>query len=148
MSGEVIVICGRGSGRGMRQLAKMAEMLKVDQESKVFVAPLEADMKEIQRKMSEQVEQMRDKALREALGIEGDQKMKEFPDFLREVMGMAMPDPEPLKELAEEMERLSHLGPSPTEIKRRLKYAKNPMEIKQLNRQLAKAYKNYKKGGA
>ena len=33
----------------------------------------------------------------------------------------------------------SHL--SPVEIKRKLKYTKNPMEIKQLNRQLAQAYK-------
>lgn len=35
--------------------------------------------------------------------------------------------------------------PTPEEIKRRLKYAKNPMEIQQLNRQLAKAYKEQRR---
>lgn len=37
-------------------------------------------------------------------------------------------------------------GPSPTEIKKRLKYAKNPMEIKKLNQELTAAYKRYKGG--
>ena len=37
-------------------------------------------------------------------------------------------------------------GPTPTEIKRRLKYAKNPMEIKKLNQELTAAYKRYKGG--
>ena len=35
--------------------------------------------------------------------------------------------------------------PTPEEIKRRLKYARNPMEIQQLNRQLAKAYKEQRR---
>lgn len=37
-------------------------------------------------------------------------------------------------------------GPSPAEIKKRLKYAKNPMEIKKLNQELTAAYKRYKGG--
>lgn len=49
-----------------------------------------------------------------------------------------------IAELCEQLEKISELSPSPTEIKRRLKYAKNPMEIKQLNQQLAVAYKKYK----
>lgn len=48
---------------------------------------------------------------------------------------------EPLPEIPDE------LGPSPTEIKKRLKYAKNPMEIKRLNQELTAAYKRYKGGG-
>lgn len=37
-------------------------------------------------------------------------------------------------------------GLSPAEIKKRLKYAKNPMEIKKLNQELTAAYKRYKGG--
>lgn len=51
-----------------------------------------------------------------------------------------------LADLCEEFERTNELRPpAPVEIKRRLKYAKNPMEIKQLNRQLVIAYKKYGK---
>ena len=37
-------------------------------------------------------------------------------------------------------------GPSPAEIKKRLKYAKNPMEVKKLNQELTAAYKRCKGG--
>lgn len=50
-----------------------------------------------------------------------------------------------IEELCKQFEYANELGTPPTEIKRRLKYAKNPMEIKQLNRQLAAAYKKYRK---
>lgn len=43
-------------------------------------------------------------------------------------------------------EEIDKLGPSPAEIKRKLKYAKNPMEIKKLNQELTAAYKRYKGG--
>lgn len=50
-------------------------------------------------------------------------------------------------ELLEELQEIEQRGPTPAEIKKQLKHAKNPMQIKQLNRQLAKAYKEYGKGG-
>lgn len=43
-------------------------------------------------------------------------------------------------------EELDELGPSQAEIKKRLKYTKNPMEIKKLNQELTAAYKRYKGG--
>lgn len=46
---------------------------------------------------------------------------------------------EEMDKAAEEMKRAADM--SLEEIKRRLKYAKNPMEIKELNRKLTKAYK-------
>lgn len=38
-----------------------------------------------------------------------------------------------------------HKTPPPCEIKRRLKYTKNPMEVKKLNQQLTVAYRVYGK---
>lgn len=61
-------------------------------------------------------------------------------------------DKKGMQELAElmqqEVESVKDLGPAPCEIKRKLKYAKNPMEIKQLNKQLTMAYKKKGKGGS
>ena len=54
----------------------------------------------------------------------------------------------PLEFGAELMPPEGELGPSPAEIKKRLKYAKNPMEIKKLNQELTWAYKRYGKGGS
>ena len=48
-------------------------------------------------------------------------------------------------ELVEIMEQLEAKEPTPEEIKHQLKYEKNPMRIKQLNRQLTQAYKKRKK---
>lgn len=48
-------------------------------------------------------------------------------------------------ELVEIMEQFEVKEPTPEEIKHQLKYEKNPMRIKQLNRQLTQAYKKRKK---
>ena len=48
-------------------------------------------------------------------------------------------------ELIEIMEQLKAKEPTPEEIKHQLKYEKNQMRIKQLNRQLTQAYKKRKK---
>ena len=47
--------------------------------------------------------------------------------------------------LAEIAEQLEPKEPTPEEIKHQLKYEKNQMKIKQLNRQLTQAYKKRKK---
>ena len=48
-----------------------------------------------------------------------------------------------LEEFAKEIEKVQELPAPPEEIKRRIKYAKNPMEIRELNKQLQASYKAY-----
>ena len=79
---------------------------------------------------------------REVMGI--------FPDdgldgirYALESMANTLKDT--LQSLVPDIE-IKDTGPTPTEIKRRLKYAKNPMEIKKLNQELTAAYKRYKGG--
>lgn len=50
-----------------------------------------------------------------------------------------------LEQLAELAEAYEKKILTPCELKRKLKYAKNPMEIKKLNKQLTEAYKVYGK---
>lgn len=80
---------------------------------------------------------------REVMGIFQDDDL----DGIRYAIESMLPSIEGLKEFEIELqEELDELGPSPAEIKKRLKYAKNPMEIKKLNQELTVAYKRYKGG--
>ena len=80
---------------------------------------------------------------REVMGIFPDDGL----DGIRYAIESMLPSIEGLKEFGIELqEELDELGPSPAEIKKRLKYAKNPMEIKKLNQELTAAYKRYKGG--
>lgn len=79
---------------------------------------------------------------REVMGIFSDDgldgiryALEAMADTLKDTFQSLMPDLEAINS-----------GPTPVEIKRRLKYTKNPMEIKQLNRELTKAYKAYGRG--
>lgn len=79
---------------------------------------------------------------REVMGIISDDGLNGIRHAMEQIaaeINGTMKELEPLMELAK-------LGPSPAEIKKRLKYAKNPMEIKKLNQELTAAYKRYKGG--
>ena len=79
---------------------------------------------------------------REVMGIFSDDGL----DSIRYALeGMANTLKDTLQSLVPDIE-IKDPGPTPTEIKRRLKYAKNPMEIKKLNQELTAAYKRYKGG--
>lgn len=106
------LIFARGSGKGLREYAKIAE--------------------ELNRQRDEAIK----KELLKVHGIEKDHLM-DIINHLRE----ELPKLADIEKLREEPRR----EPTPEEIKRRLKYAKNPMEIRQLNRQLAKAYKQQRR---
>lgn len=82
------------------------------------------------------------------VNVSGKEKVNRLLEEHPELVDLWNSLQEPIQKLAdlcEEFERMNELGPAPVEIKRRLKYAKNPMEIKQLNRQLVIAYKKYGK---
>lgn len=79
---------------------------------------------------------------REVMGIFSDDGL----DGIRYALeSMANTLKDTLQSLVPDIE-IEDPGPTPTEIKRRLKYAKNPMEIKKLNQELTAAYKRYKGG--
>lgn len=95
--------------------------------------------------MAVDIERQQEQALRDALGIT---EYENIPEELKALQNLwdSLKEPfQKLAELCEQLDEIKELGPPPTEIKKRLKYAKNPMEIKQLNRQLAASYKKYGK---
>lgn len=75
----------------------------------------------------------------------GQQLGHDIEEALRRFAEALEPARESLEELARQMEEMEELAqlPPPVEIKKRLKYAKNPMEIRQLNKQLTASYKAY-----
>lgn len=87
----------------------------------------------------EVIKNKQEQEMRNDLGITSDEvrAFQNLWDSLKEPV-------QKLAELCEQLKEISELGPTPTEIKRHLKYAKNPMEIRQLNQQLAVAYKKCK----
>ena len=79
---------------------------------------------------------------REVMGIFSDDGL----DGIRYALeGMADTLKNTLQNLVPDIE-IEDPQPSQAEIKKRLKYAKNPMEIKKLNQELTAAYKRYKGG--
>ena len=76
-----------------------------------------------------------------AVGISVD----EAADAISKVINAIQEEQRTLLAITKEMVEQDQLKmtPPPCEIKRRIKYAKNPMEIKALNRQLNKSYKVY-----
>lgn len=113
------LICARGSGKGLREFAKVAEEMKRRQDEAIRMELM---------KMFQVCDQVCEKER----------------DILREIREMIEGQPKRLRDL-EELKEIPKREPTPEEIKRRLKYARNPMEIQQLNRQLAKAYKEQRK---
>ena len=75
----------------------------------------------------------------------GEQLGSDIAEAIRRFAEALEPAKDALAELARQMEEIEEVAqiPPPVEIKKRLKYAKNPMEIKQLNKQLAASYKAY-----
>ena len=73
----------------------------------------------------------------------GEQFGSDIAEAIRRFAEALKPAKDALAELARQMEEMEEMIPPPVEIKKRLKYAKNPMEIKQLNKQLAASYKAY-----
>ena len=73
----------------------------------------------------------------------GQQLGRDLSEAIRKLAEAMEPAKDAMAELAKQMEGMEEMIPPPVEIKKRLKYAKNPMEIKQLNRQLAASYKAY-----
>ena len=75
----------------------------------------------------------------------GQQLDSDIAEAIRRFAEALEPAKDALAELAKQMEEMEEVAqiPPPVEIKKRLKYAKNPMEIRQLNRQLAASYKAY-----
>ena len=98
----------------------------------------------IQKELQEMARIGEENYQREVMGIISDDGLDGIR-YAIEAMAASVND---LKEFGIDLipEEVDELGPSPTEIKRRLKYAKNPMEIQQLNRQLTRAYKAYDRG--
>ena len=76
-----------------------------------------------------------------SLGISLDEAV----DAISKVMNIIQNELTPLLAATREMVEIEQykMTPPPCEIKRRIKYAKNPMEVKALNRQLNKSYKVY-----
>ena len=72
----------------------------------------------------------------------GQQLGSDIAEAIRIFAEALEPAKDALEELARQMEEVKQIPP-PVEIKKRLKYAKNPMEIQQLNKQLAASYKAY-----
>lgn len=107
------LIFARGSGKNIGQLVKAAE------EERQRIA--EEERKELIKKYAI------------------SEKEREI---LRGVINQLEEQLPKLRDL-EELKEIPRRSQTPEEIKRRLKYAKNPMEIQQLNRQLAKAYKEW-----
>ena len=79
---------------------------------------------------------------REVMGIFSDDGLDGIRYALEGIAGTLK---DTLQDLVPDIE-IEDPGPSPAEIKKRLKYAKNPMEIKKLNQELTAAYKRYKGG--
>ena len=75
----------------------------------------------------------------------GQQLGRDLSEAIRKFAETMEPAKDALAELAKQMEEMEEVAqiPPPVEIKKRLKYAKNPMEIKQLNKQLTASYKAY-----
>lgn len=115
----IIITGGRGSGR----------MAMVE------------ELQELARKRDEEHQ-------REVMGIFSE-NMDDGLDGIRYALEAMASSVNKLKELGIDLlpEVPDGSGPSPTEIKKRLKYAKNPMEIKKLNQELTAAYKRHKGGG-
>lgn len=75
----------------------------------------------------------------------GQQLGSDIAEVIRKFAESLEPAKDALAEFARQMEGMEEAAqiPPPVEIKKRLKYAKNLMEIKQLNKQLAASYKAY-----
>lgn len=73
-----------------------------------------------------------------------DEAFQKERERLMEIMKILEEPSQMLSDL-EELKEKPKREPTPEEIKRRLKYAKNPMEIQQLNRQLAMTYKEQRR---
>lgn len=110
-----ILFCARETGMAMSEFAKVAE--------------------EAQRQLDEAIK-------KELMRI--FHTMEKERELLMDVIKIFQGPPQRLSNL-EELKEIPKREPTPEEIKRRLKYAKNPMEIQQLNRQLAKAYKEQRR---
>lgn len=114
---KYILICARGTGRGLVEFTKIAEEMRRRQD--------EAMQKELMK-----------------ICFTREKERELLMDAVKTLQG----PPQRLSDL-EELKEIPKREPTPEEIKRRLKYAKNPMEIQQLNRQLAKAYKEQRRKG-
>lgn len=114
---KYILICARGTGRGLREFEKIAEEMRRRQD--------EVMQKELMK-----------------ICFTREKERELLMDVVKTLQG----PPQRLSDL-EELKEIPKREPTPEEIKRRLKYAKNPMEIQQLNRQLAKAYKEQRRKG-
>lgn len=124
---------------------KSFEQLRVSLEKAGKVVALSGErINGIVNRIAIDIEKQQEQALRDALGITEDENTSDAMKALQNLWDSLKEPFQKLAELCEQLEEINELGPPPTEIKRRLKYAKNPMEIKQLNRQLAAAYKKYK----
>lgn len=97
------------------------------------------------KQIAEALEKQQERVFKEVFGIVEDNDISNEMVRFRDICNSLNESTQQLTELSQSLEMVENLCLPPTEIKKRLKYAKNPMEIKQLNRQLTISYKKYKK---
>lgn len=127
------------------EMQKLEELrVSLERMSKILVIGGE-NLKYSINQIAEALAKQQKCAFKEAFGMVEDSDISDEMVIFSGICSALNEPTQKLAELSQSLEMVEDLYPTPTEIKKRLKYAKNPMEVKQLNRQLTISYKKYKK---